>query len=204
MTGPEAWRRLQWTGRRTWTRLGSMPSIPTLTDLYTAREARRAEHFGRFSAFTPRWLDFWRTPARMRTLVAVYLATVAIGFLCLAAGVWLPAAFIVYVGSLLVLAVSWTILRATIGTRDSAPRSLQDVQETEVLDLGQRLGFRVLSDLTLLMAFIVLLSAVFTDGSIPLSGGLALGAALLHSVLLAGSLPAVGHALAFPGAGRRA
>ena len=95
MTGPEAWWRLQWTGRRTWTRLGSIPSIPTLTDLYTAREARRAERFGRFSAFTPRWLDFWRTPARMRTLVAVYLATVAIGFLCLAAGVRLPAAFIV-------------------------------------------------------------------------------------------------------------
>lgn len=204
MTGPEAWRLLRWTGRRTWTRLGSMPSIPTLTDLYIAREARRAERFGRFSAFTPRWLDFWRTPARTRTLVAVYLATVAIGFLSLVAGVWLPAAFIVYVGSILVLAVSWTILRATIGTRDSAPRSLLDVQETEVLDLGQRLGFRVLSNLTLLMAFIILLSAVFTDGSIPLSGGLALGAALLQAVLLAGSLPAVGYALTFSGAGRRA
>ncbi|QGU03979.1 hypothetical protein [Corynebacterium comes] len=181
-----------------------MPSIPTLTDLSTAREARRVKRFGKFSAFTPRWLDFWRTPTRTRTLVAVYLTTVAIGFFSLVAGVWLPAAFIVYVGSIFALAVSWTILRATIGTRDSAPRSLLDVQETEVLDLGHRIGFRVLCNLNLLMAFIVLVSAVLTDGSLPLSGGLALGAALLHTVFLASSLPAVGYALAFTGGGRGA
>lgn len=171
--------------------------MPTFTDWYTAREARRAERFEKLTAHSPGWTATWRTPGRTRGLIAAYFTAVTIGLISIVAGPWLPSMFLVYVASLLLLAASWTVLRGTIGMRDSAPRSLLDEYEAGILDFWHRLAFRVFYWLNMVLALIVLVLAAFTDGSLAREGVLALGAVLLHTVFIAGSLPAVGYALAF-------
>jgi len=112
-----------------------MNTMNPLTGLNAAErhQATRADRWRRRSAAVAASLPNWRTEARTRLLIRIYLGSLAFGLIIGVVQVfWRPALF-AWLAFTVVMLVAWTMLRTVINTRDVAPDEELDEYEQETI-----------------------------------------------------------------------
>ena len=156
---------------------------------------------------TAHWFPTWRTPDRQRLLINVFLGSLGLGFFTAFAYLFLPQALLLWIPFTLLMCVSWTMLRVTIGSRDTAPLEVLDEYESAVMDQWRRRAYNGTAWSLFFMAFLMICIGVhfgmrdgYTEllGNDPSSWMYFLGLISLLLYLTFSSLPAIGYARNFP------
>lgn len=120
-----------------------MNTMNPLTGLNAAErhQAARADRWRRRSAAVAASLPNWRTEARTRLLIRIYLGSLAVGLIIGVVQVfWRPALF-AWLAFTVVMLVAWTMLRTVINTRDVAPDEELDEYEQETIRNWQAIAY---------------------------------------------------------------
>ncbi|MGO2874204.1 hypothetical protein [Corynebacterium variabile] len=166
-----------------------MNTMNPLTGLNAAAErhqAARADRWRRRSAAVAASLPNWRTEARTRLLIRIYLGSLAFGLIIGVVQVfWRPALF-AWLAFTVVMLVAWTMLRTVINTRDVAPDEELDEYEQETIRNWQAIAYGWLVLLAIAVsAYMIILGTsgpddlsnwIYTGGLFSLIGLLALSA----------------------------
>lgn len=146
---------------------------------------------------TPR-LENLRSPRPTRLLITTYFTGLALAVLCLS-GSFLWRHFLwFHLMALFTSMVAWTLLRATIDTKDSAPEQLLDSYEKEVLADWRRRSLRLFENLLIVGGTaVIFLGVMFSEHIDVATMSMFAGMYMIMLYLSVGTLPAVGYALTF-------
>lgn len=108
----------------------------------------------------------WRTEARVRLLIRIYLWSLVLGVVtALAQVIWLPLV-LAWLPFTVIVCVSWTMLRTVINTRDVAPDSELDEYEAKVLSTWQSIAYGWTTLFLMIVAFFMIIIAVANPDSL--------------------------------------
>lgn len=130
------------------------------------RTERQSERWHRRVEPITTQLPGWRTEARTRLLIRIYLGSLGLGFATAVGQIfWMPLLF-VWIPFTLVSCVSWTMLRTVINTRDAAPADELDEYETDVLRTWQAAAYGWLVLLMLGLSGYLIVVSVLLSGDL--------------------------------------
>lgn len=164
-----------------------------------ASEDKRVQRWERRNAITPR-LTSWATPTRTKLLITLMPILMLIGLTLIFIALFQSNVAALYLGSIswALSMVPWTMLRATIRSKDTAPLAVLDELEQSVLDRGRRLALGVALWLLSIGGFGAIIATLFIE-NLPDSVTLCIiaGEYMLISAMIVSMLPAIVFALAF-------
>lgn len=146
----------------------------------------------------PAFVNNWRTPSRTRTLIITYFTGLILGIGLEVAALWKLHLIWPAIAGLVVSMTAWTLLRWTIHSKDTAPRTALDDYEQQVLDLWRARALTIVGTMLFLGAFCtIVLGVIFSDtfGLAPFAA--VVGLYMIFIYLAVTTLPAVGYALSF-------
>ncbi|MEY8567516.1 hypothetical protein [Corynebacterium sp.] len=160
------------------------------------RTVRRTERWNARADTMSTQLPAWRTEARVRLLIRVYLGALAAGLATAVTQVfWTPALF-AWVPFTLALCVSWTMLRTVINTRDAAPESELDEYESRILRTWQVAAYgwttAILFTVSMFMIFVAVIAPDSLDRWVYTAGLLC-----VLGMLSATAVPTIAYATTF-------
>lgn len=156
---------------------------------------------------TKNMLPTWRTPHRQEILIYTYGIALAIAALSAVMYLVKPPLFLLWIPAMVMLMISWTMLRITIDSKDSAPIDFLDEYERQFLDEWKRVSYNCFIGAFSIIGFsLVIIGTVLTSSDDPAQFLGATGSDWVYFhglvtlvVLLAcSSLPAIAYARNFP------
>ncbi|MBF4554060.1 hypothetical protein [Corynebacterium suicordis] len=176
-----------------------------------------SSHFRSRSAASIRWqknqektekmIPNWRTPQRQQLLINIFIGSLGLGFFTAFAFLFYVPALFLWLPFTVIMCVSWTMLRITIGSRDTAPLDVLDEYESAVLDHWRRRAYVGVSWSLLAMGGLLVFIGVSLGlgetsseflGKNTSSWMYFLGLISLLLYITFSSLPAIGYARNFP------
>lgn len=146
-----------------------MNTVNPLTRFNSAAEhhlARRNDRWRRRSTAIAASLPNWRTEARTRLLIRIYLGSLVFGLLIGIVQIFWRPAVVAWIVFTIVMIVAWTMLRTVINQRDGAPEDDLDEYEYEVIRYWQAIGYGWLTFLAMAASFFMLFLGVWGTGDI--------------------------------------
>lgn len=176
--------------------MNTMNPLARLNSTAERRLAARTDRWRHRSTAIAASLPNWRTEARTRLLIRIYLGSLAFGLLIGVVQIfWRPALFAWLVFTVVML-VAWTMLRTVINTRDVAPEEELDEYEHEVIRNWQAIAYGWLVFLAMAVSVYMIILGVSGTGDLShwiYTGGLF----TLLGLLAASALPTVAYATTF-------
>jgi hypothetical protein len=176
--------------------MNTMNPLTRLNDGAERHLARRANRWRQRSAAVAASLPGWRTEARTRLLIRIYLGSLAFGLLIGVVQIfWRPALF-AWILFTVIMLVAWTMLRTVINTRDVAPEEELDEYEQEIIRNWQAIAYGWLVVLSVATAFYMIVLGSVGSGDLThwiYTGGLF----TLIGLLTASALPTIAYATTF-------
>lgn len=173
-----------------------MSVLTRVNDWAENRAENRAERWRRREETLSTQAPSWRTEARVRLLIRIYLWSLVLGVATTVAQIfWLPL-ILAWLPFTVIVCVSWTMLRTVINTRDMAPDSELDEYEAKVLSTWQSVAYGWTTLFLLVVALFMIFVAVANPESLHrwvYTGGLL----TVLSMMAATAMPTIAYATTF-------
>lgn len=165
-------------------------------DVTLGQDEYQARRWHERRARTPRRLASWRTPARQRILRIAYNLTLTLGLVtAIVCFFWPPVTFAWVLFTIAVFTI-WTMMRATIDGKDTAPAAALDEYENQVLHRWHSLAFGAATTLFTALAVVMMILAVMNPDNLR-AYLYSLSLLTLVTLFALVSLPVFGYSLAF-------